>query len=182
MKTGSMNKLASKASKASTRIRTPRDRRGVRSDKPITIPNQGIRYNDPTVCDSCGAMYTRKSWRKDHPVTHSMLEQVEWAKCPACRQKSQEIAYGRIVIRGEFPAGRLTAIQRRIRNVESRATHTQPENSVVSMDKVDGGLDVLTTSQQLAHRIVNELKKAFGGRAIYRWSDADGALYARWSG
>jgi hypothetical protein len=41
-------------------------------------------------------------------------------------------------------------------------------------------LEVLTTSQKLAHRIVNELKKAFRGRATYDWSDRDGALYATW--
>jgi len=27
---------------------------------------------------------------------------------------------------------------------------------------------------------VNELKKAFGGRASYAWSDRDGSLFATW--
>jgi hypothetical protein len=40
-------------------------------------------------------------------------------------------------------------------------------------------LEVLTTSQKLAHRIVHELRKAFRGRARYAWS-ADGSLLATW--
>jgi hypothetical protein len=44
----------------------------------------------------------------------------------------------------------------------------------------DAVLEVLTTSQKLAHRITHELKKTFGGRASYKWSDSDGALFATW--
>jgi hypothetical protein len=43
----------------------------------------------------------------------------------------------------------------------------------------DGVLEVVTTSQKLAHRIVHELKKAFRGRTTYAWSD-DGTLHATW--
>jgi len=39
---------------------------------------------------------------------------------------------------------------------------------------------VITTSQKLAHRIVATLKKTFGGRASYAWSDRDGSLFATW--
>jgi hypothetical protein len=50
---------------------------------------------------------------------------------------------------------------------------------VVSVDREGDALEVLTTSQKLAHRIVNELKKAFRGRATFNWSD-DGTLLAVW--
>jgi len=43
-----------------------------------------------------------------------------------------------------------------------------------------GRLEVITTSQKLAHRIVATLKKTFGGRASYAWSDRDGSLFATW--
>ena len=42
------------------------------------------------------------------------------------------------------------------------------------------GLEVLTTSQKLAHRIAAELEKAFGGRTTFRWTDREGALDATW--
>jgi hypothetical protein len=41
-------------------------------------------------------------------------------------------------------------------------------------------MEVLTTSQKLAHRLAHELEKAFGGRTHYAWSDRDGRLVANW--
>jgi hypothetical protein len=41
-------------------------------------------------------------------------------------------------------------------------------------------LEVLTTSQKLAHRVGRELQKAFGGSVSYAWSDRGGELLAVW--
>jgi len=41
-------------------------------------------------------------------------------------------------------------------------------------------LEILTTSQKLAHRIAHELAKAFGGRAKYQWADGEPGLLATW--
>jgi hypothetical protein len=86
-----------------------------------------------------------------------------------------------VVIRGAWAATNAAAIRRRIENVAARAGFTQPERRLVSVDAGPDGLDVITTSQKLAHRIVAELKKAFGGRASYAWSDRDGSLFATWT-
>ena len=73
--------------------------------------------------------------------------------------------------KGSNEAANLDAIRSRIANVERRAEFTQPERRIIS-SKWDGEtLEVLTTSQKLAHRIARELQKAFGGRARYTWSD-----------
>ena len=50
---------------------------------------------------------------------------------------------------------------------------------MVSVERRKDILEVLTTSQKLAHRIARELKKAFGGRTSYVWSD-DRTLLASW--
>ena len=49
------------------------------------------------------------------------------------------------------------------------------------MERQGETFEVLTTSQKLAHRIVNEVTKLLGGRATYRWSD-DRTLLATWKG
>jgi hypothetical protein len=41
-------------------------------------------------------------------------------------------------------------------------------------------LEVLTTSQRLAHRIVRELTKLLGGVARLHWDAHDGSLSATW--
>ena len=139
------------------------------------------RASEPTLCERCGAVLVRRTWRRgaDLKPSHAVLAAATWATCPACAQVAGEEYMGRVTIDGDRVRSEATALRRRIANVAARAEHTQVERRVVSVERApDGKLVVLTTSQQLAHRIVHELKKTFGGRATYRWSD-DGSLEAK---
>lgn len=141
------------------------------------------RASEPTLCERCGAVLVRRSWRRasDLKPSHTLLSGATWTTCPACVQVASEEYLGRVTIDGDLVRSDAAALRRRIANVAARAEHTQVERRVVSVERTrDGQLVVLTTSQKLAHRIVHELKKAFGGRATYRWSD-DGSLEARLS-
>ena len=139
------------------------------------------RASEPTLCERCGAVLVRRVWRRgtDLKPSHAVLEGATWSVCPACVQVASEEYMGRVTLDGDLVRSDAAALRRRIANVAARAEYTQVERRVVSIDRTpDGKLVVLTTSQKLAHRIVHELKKAFGGRATYRWSD-DGSLEAR---
>ena len=94
-------------------------------------------------------------------------------------QTAEGVGFGRIVIRGAYALAHEAAIRRRVANVAARAAHTQPERRVSAIDRHHDLLEVITTSQKLAHRIVHELKKLYRGRASYAWSD-DGTLFATW--
>ena len=155
------------------------NRRGTRTDKSPAITRK-ITLSDPTVCERCGAVFTRKTWRQNRTVSQALLERAAWAVCPACEQTRTGEYYGRVVIRGAYAAANSRAIRQRIENVAGRARFTQPQRRVVEISSEGPVLEVLTTSQKLAHRITHELKKAFGGRASYQWSDTDGALFATW--
>lgn len=80
---------------------------------------------------------------------------------------------------GRFVADHEAEIRTRLANVAALATARQPLRRIVSVTAIDGGLEVLSTSQKLAHRVVHEMSKAFRGRARYVWSD-DGTLFATW--
>lgn len=139
------------------------------------------RAAEPTLCERCGAVLVRRAWRRatDLKPSHAVLAAASWSVCPACTQVANEEYLGRVTLDGDAVRSSAAALRRRIANVAARAEHTQVERRVVSIERTpDGKLVVLTTSQKLAHRIVHELKKAFGGRATYRWSD-DGLLEAR---
>jgi len=156
------------------------NRRGSRSEKkpPVAIKAQP---STPTVCERCGAVFARRTWRRDHAVTHALLARAAWGTCPACRQVSRGEGFGRVVLSGGYLAANEAAIRRRIANVAERAAFTQPERRLVSIERSGAGrLEVITTSQKLAHRIVVALKKAFGGQASYAWRDRDGSLLATW--
>jgi len=161
--------------------RRAQDRRGIEDEKgsPGTHPSRQLR--EPTVCDRCGAIYVRKTWRSDHRITSDLLDSAHWDLCPACTQRRTGIAYGRIVLSGPFALEHEDEIRRRIANVGARARFTQPQRRTLTVEREDDRIEVLTTSQKLAHRIVKELKKLFGGRARYVWDSRDGALYATWS-
>src|SRR5262249_24269774 len=105
--------------------------------------------------------------------------EVHWTICPACTQTGAQVGFGRIVVRGAFALAQEAAIRRRIENLVTRAMWTQPQRRVSAIQRRGGEPEILTTSQQLAHRIVHELKKQWRGRARYAWSD-DGTLFATW--
>jgi hypothetical protein len=134
---------------------------------------------EPSVCESCGAIFSRRLWRRDRKITSAFLEGAQWTRCPGCSQAAQGVGFGRVIIRGAYALANEVAIRRRLANVASRAAHTQPERRISAIDRHDDMIEVITTSQKLAHRIVHELKKAFRGRATYAWSD-DRTLFATW--
>jgi hypothetical protein len=134
---------------------------------------------EPSACERCGAVFSRRVWRRPGKVSAALLGRARWTICPACRQSSQEVGFGRILVRGAYAVANEGLIRRRIANVAARAASTQPERKISSIERQGDVLEILTTSQKLAHRIVHELKKLFRGRATYAWSD-DGTLLVTW--
>ena len=155
------------------------NRRGTRTDKLRPVEKSTGRLRGPAVCERCGAVFSRLTWRRDHAMTHALLARAKWVVCPACKQTERGEAFGRVLIKGTYAAANEDLIRRRIENVATRAQFTQPERRLVSVERQGDVLEVLTTSQKLAHRIVEELKKLFRGRVAYHWSD-DGTLFATW--
>jgi hypothetical protein len=134
---------------------------------------------EPSVCEGCGAVFSQRLWRRDRKLTGALLARARWTRCPACAQASQGVGFGRVIVRGAYALANEAAIRRRLANVASRAAWTQPERRISAIERRDDVIEVITTSQKLAHRIVHELKKVFRGRASYAWSD-DGTLHATW--
>ena len=156
------------------------NRSAVRNTKGPQVALKTPRLHEPTVCARCGAVFLRKTWRHTHALNDEQLERAEWGFCPACQQVARQEGQGRLLIKGAAVAQSRDAIEQRIQNVAKRASKTQPERRLVSVDARDGEFEVLTTSQKLAHRLAHELKKAFGGHVVYNWSD-DGTLLAHWA-
>jgi hypothetical protein len=87
----------------------------------------------------------------DHKPSASLLARAAWVACPACRQTGREV-----LIRATAAVDE-DAVRRRIQHVAARAAFTQPERRVVSVERQGDVLEVLSTSQKLAHRIAHEL-------------------------
>jgi hypothetical protein len=154
--------------------------RGSRSDRSPVVARKGGRFEDPTVCPRCGAVFSHKTWRRRGRIQAQVLLDAARDVCPGCRQVERGESFGSVAIRGPRALELEGEIRRRVANVAARARFTQPERRIVEIRRVADSLEVQTTSQELAHRIVRELEKAFGGRAHLEWSDRDGRLYATW--
>jgi len=167
--------------KQSRGIIRSRNRQSVRDDKSPQVVRKTIPVHEPTVCVRCGAVYLRKTWRHNHNLTDDQLDRSRWGLCPACEQVSRQEGQGRLVISG-VAVERQDEVRRRLNNVAERAMKTQPERRIVSIESADGGgaLEILTTSQKLAHRLAHEIKKLLRGKVSYSWSD-DGTLFATWA-
>lgn len=140
------------------------------------------RLREPAMCERCGAVYQRKTWRRgERQLGFEPPVGVQWTVCPACRQVRRGEFFGKVSLRGTFLRANEEQILRRVRRVAAQAEAQQPERRIVRVEKARGGIDVLTTSQKLAHRITKELLKAFHGRARCRWADRGGILTATWA-
>jgi len=156
-----------------------KDRRGSRSDMSPPVTRRA-EFRDPSICDRCGAVYSAKTWRRGRSLSAELADRATWVHCPGCAQAEAGEYHGRILIElPERAAASADAISHRIKNVESRAGYTQPERQVLSSIWNGNQLEVLTTSQKLAHRIAREIAKAFGGKPRFSWDDEDGTLLAR---
>lgn len=156
------------------------DHRGTRVSRmpPVAVERA---YRAGTVCDGCGAVYSRKTWRRSgERAALALAPDAARARCPACLQTKEGLAYGRVLLSGAWLKNHEDEVRQRIVNVENRARHTQPERRVIEISRGKDGLEVMSTSEKLAHRLVREMEKAFGGRSSYRWSGNDGSLFATW--
>ena len=159
--------------------RTQRKRAEQRGGPPVAklvLPSGG-----PLVCERCHAVYERKTWRAQERAPRLAAEDIRWTLCPACSQVSAQEYFGRVLVPARLSEETELAVRRRVWNVERRARHTQPERRLVQVERTRDGLEILTTSGKLAHRIARELEKAFGGRARYEWMDRERELDATWS-
>jgi len=155
------------------------DRRGSRSDMSPPVTRK-VQFRDPSICDRCGAVYSAKTWRRGRSLSAELADRAAWVHCPGCAQAESGEYHGRVLIElPERAAASASDISHRIKNVESRAGYTQPERKVLSSTWNGNELEVLTTSQKLAHRIAREVAKAFGGKPRFSWDDEDGTLLAR---
>src|SRR5271169_976616 len=109
-----------------------KDRRGSRSDMSPPVTRRA-RFNDPSICDRCGAVYSAKTWRRGRNLSTELADRAAWVHCPGCAQAEAGEYHGRVLI--ELPDGSSViadAISHRIKNVGSRASYTQPERQILS--------------------------------------------------
>ena len=70
------------------------NRRGSGSAKVRPVEARAGRPREGAVCERCGAMFSRRTWRRDHAVSDSLLARAAWVVCPACQQTGERSTSG----------------------------------------------------------------------------------------
>src|SRR6188508_486159 len=76
---------------------------------------------EPTICERCGAVYRRKTWRAGERMQRTSRVGVAWTVCPACKQIAGGEYFGRVRTGRPLEAAQEDAVRRRVRNVEQHA-------------------------------------------------------------
>jgi hypothetical protein len=102
------------------------NRKSTNTKKTTGAEQRSGRLKEPTVCERCGAAFSRRVWRRGQRVSAAFFDRAAWTMCPACKQEDNEEYMGRVIVRGAYAADQEAAIRRRIANVDRHAQVTQP--------------------------------------------------------
>ncbi len=130
-----------------------------------------ISPEDMAVCKKCGAVYHNKRWTLDKEAQEkATLKKPVEVLCPACQKIRDKFAGGIISIKGGFIKDHGEEILNLVRNKEKRAMHYNPLDRIIEIKKTRGAIEITTTTDKLAQRIGQMIKKAFSGNLEYKWS------------
>lgn len=151
--------------------------KGPRIVKKKSINSEKDRYllktapSDKAVCKKCGAVYHSKRWSlaKKISALPATVKKV-LVTCPACQKIKEKFAEGYVTLHGTFLKAHKDEILNLVRNKEERAMHFNPLDRIIEIKAKKSLIEITTTTEKLAQRIGQMLKKAFDGEVEYKWS------------
>lgn len=130
-----------------------------------------LKPDDMAVCRKCGAVYHDKRWSlsKKAAMAAAVTRGVK-VLCPACQKIKDRFAGGFVTLKGDFVSGHTDEIINLVRNKEKLSMRYNPLNRIIDIRKKNGALEISTTTDKLAQRLGQVIKKAFNGEVKYKWS------------
>lgn len=122
---------------------------------------------DGSTCRKCGAVYRDKRWSLKAKAPAAEKEKV---LCPACQKIKDKFAEGFVTLQGEFLKEHKEEILNLVRNKEERSMHTNPLHRIIEIKERNGKVEITTTTDKLAQRLGQVLKKTYSGEVEYKWS------------
>jgi NMD protein affecting ribosome stability and mRNA decay len=134
------------------------------------------KLSDPTVCESCGALYRDGRW-----VWGAAPADAARTRCPACRRTDDHYPAGILTISGAFATAHDEEIRSLARHVEEREKQEHALKRIMAITPAEGGgLRIETTNAKLARGIGEALHNAYRGELDYLMSEAESVLRVSW--
>ncbi len=123
---------------------------------------------DGSECGRCGAIFTDKRWS----ISKRAKRVAGAAKvtCPACQKIKDGYIGGYVTLQGDFLKEHKDDLLNLIRNKEKLSMRYNPLNRIMDIKERGGKIEITTTSEKLAQRIGQVVKKTFSGEVEYKWS------------
>ena len=161
---------------------------------PVRTRRNVQQYGDPylpkvnpgeiAVCKGCRAIFQRRHWFFNESLYRTLAgtRGTRELTCPACQKIRDGYFEGEVTL---MPSAFLSAhkeeILNLIRNEEERAKGINPLERIIAIKEENDKVVVLTTDEKLSQRIGRELRKAYQGNTVYRWSEDTKRARVTWS-
>lgn len=152
-----------------------------RRDKMIQPERQDVyrnrtKYEEPTVCSECGAVYEGGRWAWGTGPTGAAR-----AVCPACRRIAGRLPAGRVELSGDFFRAHRDEILNLVRNAEAAERDERPMERIMAIADGGGHTLVTTTGIHVARRIGESLARSYQGALDYRYGDGEASIRVAWA-
>lgn len=131
------------------------------------------------VCQTCKAVYHKKSWHHGFPQGDRGDKLIRFELCPACRMIHNKMFEGQVIIEN-VPREKREDIAARIKNVGERARIDDVLARIIKITRQGKNIEVLTTENQLAHMIARQVQELLRGKIDIRFSEDESVVRVYW--
>ncbi|NPA94613.1 MAG: ATPase [Thermodesulfobacteria bacterium] len=134
------------------------------------------KFPEPTVCTSCGAVFTggRWVWMEEKP------QKANRVLCPACRRIKEKMPAGNIVLSGRFLKSHGQEILNLVRNEEKAEKALHPLERIMDIHQDGDIIEIHTTGIHLAKRIGEAIRRSYQGDYQLEYPDGEKSVRITW--
>lgn len=139
-------------------------------------PYQAIRkYQEPTVCTACSAIFRRGRWTLGSAPAGARHE-----VCPACRRIRDKLPAGRLTLEGAYYAGHRDEVLALVRREAENERAEHPLNRLMEIEEHRDCAIVSTTDIHTPPRIGTALLRAYRGELETRYGHDEYSVRVVW--
>jgi NMD protein affecting ribosome stability and mRNA decay len=153
----------------------PRRNQRVLNDERLDPYQARGKYQEPTVCSDCGAVFRRGRWAHGDAPDGANRD-----RCPACRRIREKLPAGWVVLEGPFYAAHRDELLRLVRHEADNERLEHPINRIMDIEEHSERAVVTTTDIHTPHRIGTALERAYQGELEMRYGDEEYSIRVSW--
>lgn len=133
------------------------------------------KYAEPTLCETCGAVFHRGRWHWGDAPSGAQRE-----RCPACQRIRDKLPAGVVTMSGKFLVAHRDEILKLVRHEARIEREEHPLNRIMDVHEGPDEIVVTTTDIHTPRRIGAALERAYRGQVETRYGEDEYTLHVHW--